>query len=135
MLPLSDTPEQELRGFVLTWMKLLAQGRLEEACRLLDEPDSYGLAWTPERIVGAVENAFGEGSDFRNEHPEGMVFTDPEELQAQLDHRVGTLAGGAGYWLDCTVPLNHQSSDLTAQFEFLRRPHGIAVALQDLHVL
>ena len=135
MLPLSNTPEEAFRRFVLNWMKLLAQSRLEEACRLLDQPNSYGLVWTPQRIVAAVEEEFGDGSRFRKQHPEGIVFTDSDELQGQPVRAEGQLADGAGYWLDCTVPLNHQPSDLTAQFEFLKRPDGFAVVLHDLHVL
>ena len=45
------------------------------------------------------------------------------------------LADQSGYRLDHDVPLNGQWSDLTAQFEFLRRPGGFAVVLHDLHVL
>ena len=54
MLPFSDMPESDIRTFVRHWMKLLAQGRLEEACSLLDEPNSYGDSWTPQRITRVV---------------------------------------------------------------------------------
>ena len=135
MLPFSDTPESDIRTFVRHWMKLLAQGRLEEACSLLDEPNSYGNSWTPQRITGVVQDTFAEGTRFRNDHPEGPVFTDPDELLGGPDRDVGALSNDLGYWYDCDVPLNHKRSDLTAQFEFLRRPDGLAVILHDLHVL
>jgi hypothetical protein len=45
------------------------------------------------------------------------------------------LSDGSGFSLYHAVPLNGEWSDLTAQFEFLRRPNGLAVVLHDLHVL
>ena len=133
MLPLSVSPANEIRSFVRHWMKLLAEGRLHEACRLLDEPNSYGLVWTPERLMTVLRDNLGEGTRFGIHHPEGPQFTDPDELPDQA-HEVGILEGDKGYWFDYDLPLNHERSDLTAQFEFLKKPHGYAVVLHEFHV-
>ena len=44
-------------------------------------------------------------------------------------------ADGRGYSFEYDLPLSGEWSDLTAQFEFLRRPSGYAVVLHDIHVL
>jgi hypothetical protein len=45
------------------------------------------------------------------------------------------LQDGTGFQFDYDLPLNGEWSDLTAQFEFLRRSDGYAVVLHDIHVL
>ena len=45
------------------------------------------------------------------------------------------LSDRSGYAYDHDLPLNGQWSDLTAQFEFIKRPNGFAVILHDIHVL
>jgi hypothetical protein len=134
MLPLALKPVDEIRAFVHDWMKLLASGHLNQACALIDEPNSYGQTWTPERIMKVVDETFGPGTLFRKTHPEGPRFTDPDELPSQREYEVGRLNGDRGFWYDYDLVLNNQRSDLTAQFEFLARPPGYAVVLQDLHV-
>jgi hypothetical protein len=138
MLNLSGTVEHNevtIREFVREWTKLLAQERLEEACALLDEPNCYGLVWTPERILEVVHDTFSPGTHFHHFHPEGPVFTDPDELEAQNDREVWARDDGTEYGFDYDLPLNHEWSDLTAQFEFHKRPNGFAVVLHDLHVM
>jgi hypothetical protein len=135
MLRLTVSPVDEIRVFVRDWMKLLAAGRLQEACAMIDEPDSYGLVWTPERIMAVVDETFAEGTAFHETYPEGPRFTDPDELANHPDREVGILNGSRGFWYDYDLILNNERSDLTAQFEFLARPTGYAVVLQDLHVL
>ena len=135
MLKLSDSPEQDIIAFVKQWMKLLAEDRLDEACRLFDEPNSYGMVWTPDMIREVVTTTFSPDSLFYELHPEGPVFTDPYELEEQRDREVYLSDDGTTYYFDYAIPLNHEWSDLTAQFEFRRRLNGLAVVLHDLHVM
>jgi hypothetical protein len=130
-----EAPEQALIAFVRHWLKLLAAGRWQEVCGLIDEPNCYGINWTPERIQQVAEDTFGPGCRFRSRHPEGLRWTDPDELDDGGHPEIYPYDGGSGYALEHDVPLNGEWSDLTAQFEFHRRPQGYAVVLHDLHVL
>ena len=136
MLQISEEPETIIKTFVKQWVRLLAEGRLEEACALLDEPNADGVRWTPESILAAVHETFSPDTRYFQFHPEGPVFTGPDELPAQrYEDEVGSFDDGSGYWYDYDLPLNHEWSDLTAQFEFYKRPEGLAVRLFDLHVM
>jgi hypothetical protein len=127
--------EQALLAFVRQWLKLLAAGRYHEACGMIDEPNCYGITWTPERIHQVVEETFGPGSRFGSRHPEGIRWSDPDQLGEGGRPQIYPYDDGSGYAFDHAVPLNGEWSDLTAQFEFHRRPQGYAVVLHDLHVL
>lgn len=131
----SHDPAQSILAFVKGWMKLLAEGRFEEACSLIDEPNSYGIVWTPALIQETVNATFGPETRFYQFHPEGPIFTDPFDLEEQREVKVLELGDGSGYAFDYDVPLNGEWSDLTAQFEFLQRSNGYAVVLHDLHVM
>jgi len=95
-----------------------------------------GKTWTPELILEMVHDTFPPESRFFRFHPEGPVFTDPYELPERPEREeVGSFLDGTGYWMDFDIPLNHEWSGLTAIFEFRKRPGGLAVILEDLHVL
>ena len=123
----ADAPEPEIIAFVRGWLKLLAAGHWEEACRLIDEPNSYGLSWTPDLIRRVVEEAVPADQP--------VEWTDPDELAGDRRPRLYRLNDGSGYSFDYDAPLNGRWSDVTVQFEFLAREHGFAVVLHDLHVL
>jgi hypothetical protein len=127
--------EQTLVAFVRQWLKLLSAGSWQEACGMIDEPNCYGITWTPERIQQVVEDTFGPGCRFRSRHPEGILWSDPDELGDGGHPEIYPHDDGSGYAFDHDVPLNGEWGDLTAQFEFHRRPQGYAVVLHDLHVL
>ena len=117
-------------------MKLLAQDRLAEACAQLDEPNCYGRVWTPELILEIVHDTYSPDTLFYRDNPEGPVFTDPDGVKKPpYKGEVSPFNDGRGYCLDYDVPLNGEWSDLTAQFEFFKRPNGLAVVLDDLHVM
>ena len=130
-----ELPEQSILAFVKEWMKLLADGRLEEACAVLDEPNCWGINWTPSLIRETISTTFSPDTAFYEPHPEGPIFTDPFQLEEQKDIEAIEFEDGSGYAFDYSVPLNGEWSDLTAQFEFLERPNGYAVVLHDLHML
>jgi hypothetical protein len=127
--------KQTLVAFVRHWLRLLAAGRWEEACGMIDEPNCYAITWTPERIQQVVEDSFGPGCRFRSRHPEGIRWSDPDELGDGGHPEIYPQDDGSGYAFDHDIPLNGEWSDLTAQFEFHHRPQGYAVVLHDLHVL
>ena len=130
----SDVPDA-LPRWAQQWFELLAAGRLDEACAQLDEPNAYGLRWTPAAIRALVEETFAPGTHFRAAHPEGPVFSPVLGARGTLRVDVDAFADGTGYWMDHPVPLNGEASDLTAQFEFRWRGDALAVILHDLHVL
>jgi hypothetical protein len=136
MLDVDSRPvDAQLVSFVRQWFDLMADGRASAACALLDEPNSYGIRWTPEQILAVVHETFGAGTAFGAQHPGGPVFTRPAETAGNPHANFGSIADDSGFWIDHAVPLNGQWSDLTAQFEFLRRGDRLAVVLHDLHVL
>lgn len=130
-----QTPAESIVAFVKGWMKLLAEGRFEEACALLDEPNGYGITWTPRLIQETVNDTFNPESRFYKAHPDGPIFTDPFEIEERIEIGVVELDDKRGYSFDYDIALNGEWSDLTAQFEFLKRSNGYAVVLHDLHVL
>ena len=122
--------------FVHEWFRMLARGDWDRACDALDEPNCYDITWTGESIRELIADTFGPGTTFAAAHAEGPQVCVPEavDVPAHPPH-LYELDDGSGYALDHDVPLNGEWSDLTAQFEFLRRPGGFAVILHDLHVM
>jgi hypothetical protein len=135
MLDLSSDPEGRIFQFVRNWFKLLAAGRLEEACALIDESNCYGRRWTPQLILEVLHDTFSPDTIFYEFHPEGPVFTDPDEVEESCRATIIDLGDAYGFHLDYDIPLNNEWSDLTAQFEFMQRPSAYAVILHDLHVM
>jgi len=129
------TNPDELLGVIRDWFRLLAANRWDEASEMLDEPNCYGIRWTSEYIQYALDSAYGPGCRFRVANPEGPQVTDPDDAIGTPCADVVAFDDGSGYSADHDVPLNGAWSELTAQFEFLRRPGGLAVVLHDLHVL
>ena len=125
MIPLSrELPITVVSRFIHEWFRLLAEGQFAQAAAVLDEPTSYGERWTAESIQHALYD-----------YSPAAAVTDPELLPPDQHQSLIAFSDGRGYSFNCSVPLAGKWSDLTAQFEFLRRPSGFAVVLQDLHVL
>ena len=131
----SADPAPEFLAFVRAWLDMLAEAQLAEACAQLDRPNSYGLTWTAAAIRQLLTDTFGPGTRFGAQHPDGPTFTRTASASGSPRVKIGAFTGGSGYWMDHDVPLNGEWSDLTAQFEFIREPHGFLVVLHDLHVL
>lgn len=122
-----NDPAKTIIPFVLDWFALFADGKSEEACQALDEPNSYGKVWTTESINAVIVDTFGELYEPRISNPNELSpvrICPPEQFDDE-----------SGYFFDHAVPLNGEWSDLTAQFEFVKRANGFAVILHDLHVL
>ena len=132
----SPDVETDLVAWAQDWFDLLAAGRLAEACGRLDEPNHYGVVWTPEAIVELVQETFPAETIFGRAHPEGPRFTSPRTARGRERHHFSAFADGSGFSLDYDVPLNGEFSDLTAQFEFhWRAGRTLAIRLHDLHVM
>jgi hypothetical protein len=130
-----DNLNEELIAFIHSWFDLLAKGRLEEACEMLDRPNSYGIRWTGEKIQSVVEDNFGPGTVFASTHPEGPIFTSVAETSGESRADVLRFNDGSGFSVKHDLPLNGEWSDMTAQFEFLGKAQDFEVVLHDLHVM
>jgi len=127
MIPVSkDEPIVTFTRFAHDWFRSLARGAFTEASSRLDEPNSYGQRWSAEQIQQVLRDYV---------RSESVRVADPDTVAGAGRPSLVEFADGRGYSLDHAVPLDGQWSDLTAQFEFLRRPGGYAVVLQDIHVL
>jgi len=127
LIPAStDEPVITFTRFTRDWFRLLARGEFASAVSHLDEPNSYGEWWDAERIQGVLR-------DFARS--EAVPVTDPDTIAGDGHPSLVELADGRGYSFEHDVPLGGEWSDLTAQFEFLRRASGYAVVLHDIHVL
>jgi hypothetical protein len=111
--------------YVRSFFQLIAHGQWHSALAYLDLPSSYGRTWTQREIEKELETY---GSN-------GIAISSPTSTSGTPYTSTGVFNDGSGFWLDFSVPLNGNWSDLTAQFEFKKTTEGYAVALEDLHVM
>lgn len=126
-----DSPIDDILPFVKAWLKLIADGKVHDACAKLDEPNSYGVVWPPDQIEELIFEYLGP----EEVRPLASVVSDPDLLPEGRNVVVGAFDFCSGYWFDYELPLDGEWSDLTVQFEFYERTDGFAVVLHDLHVL
>lgn len=127
MIPASTAePSATFTRFVRDWFRLLARGESADAVSRLDEPNSYGERWDAERIQSVFRD-YARG--------ESVSATDPDTIAGDGRPSLVECTDGRGYSFEHDVPFGGEWSDLTARFEFLRRPSGYAVVLHDIHVL
>ncbi len=126
MIPAStEEPVFIFTRFARDWFRLLARGAFEEAASHFDEPNSYGERWSNEQIRSVLR-------DYARS--ESTRVAEPDTLPGDGHPNLVGFADGRGYSFQHDVPLDGRWSDLSAQFEFLRRPSGYAVVLHDIHV-
>jgi hypothetical protein len=133
MIDIGTDAEVQLLVFARTWCTLVAQGDWTSAIGIIDEPNHYGVVWTRERVLAALNETFCEGTLFAREFGR-PTFSVPAAAKGRERHTFGRAQDGS-YWLDYDVPLNGHFSDLTAQFEFHPRPGRFAAMLHDLRVM
>jgi hypothetical protein len=127
MIPaFTDEPVVMFTRFARDWFRLIAGGDFAGAVARIDQPNSYGQRWDAEKIQGVLR-------DYARS--ESVSITDPDTIGRDGRPSAGEITDGRGYWFEHDVPLDGEWSDLTVQFEFLRRPIGYAVVLHDIHVL
>jgi hypothetical protein len=126
--------DQELLDYVARWLDILAAGRGDEACSLLDEPNVYDQRWSPTAIQEVLQGEVGPSSVYADAYPEGPRFSPVDQAEGDPRRSVIALADGSGFSVHHAVPLNGEFSDLTAECEFIWRGSDLAFRLHDLHV-
>lgn len=120
--------ENIFRDFVRNWIRLLSKGKLEEAIKQIDAPNNYRIKWSAESIKKVLRDYVGKGVTFS--------ITDPAEMEGDGRPNLIMFNGLQGFAFDFDLPINGEWSDLTVQFEFIKKSKGYyAVILQDIHVL
>lgn len=120
--------ENIFREFVRNWIRLLSMGKFEEAIKQIDAPNNYGIQWSAESIQKTLEDYVGKEVTFS--------ITDPNEMEGDGSPNLIMFNGLQGFAFDLDLPINRKWSDLTVQFEFIKRAKGYySVILHDIHVL
>lgn len=120
--------ENKFREFVRNWIRLLSMGRFEKAIGQIDAPNNYGIKWTVEAIQKVFEDYVGKEVAFS--------ITDPNKMEGDGRPNLIMFSGLHGFAFDHDLPINGKWSDLTVQFEFIRKSKGYYnVILHDIHVL
>jgi hypothetical protein len=120
--------ENIFRDFARSWIRLLSIGKLGEAIKQIDAPNSYGVEWSAKSIQKVLEDYVGEGVEFS--------ITDPNEMEGDGRPNLFMFNGLQGFAFDLNLPINGEWSDLTVQFEFIKKGKGYySVILNDINVL
>ena len=120
--------ENVFKEFIRNWICLLSMGMFEEALKLIDDPNNYGIKWSAESIKKVLADYVGNGVTFS--------ITDPDKIEGDGRPNLIMFNGLQGFAFDLDLPINGEWSDLTVQFEFIKKTKGYyAVILQDIHVL
>jgi len=120
--------ENVFKEFIRNWIRLLSMGMFEEALKLIDDPNNYGIKWSAESIKKVLADYVGNGVTFS--------ITDPDKIEGDGRPNLIMFNGLQGFAFDLDLPINGEWSDLTVQFEFIKKTKGYyAVILQDIHVL
>ena len=97
------TNPDDLLALIREWFRLLAAGRWEEASAMLDEPNCYGIRWTPGTHVmlstTPMGRVVGSGS-----HIQGPQFTDPDTASGTCTPMWWSSMTGAGTVRITTCP-------------------------------
>ncbi len=120
--------ENIFKVFVRSWIGLLSKGKFKEAIKQIDAPNSDGVEWSVKSVQRVLEDYVGKGVDFS--------ITDPNEMEGDGRPNLIMFNGLQGFALDINLPINGDWTDLTVQFEFIKKGKGYySVILNDIHVL
>jgi chromosomal replication initiation ATPase DnaA len=120
--------ENIFRKFVRNWIRLLSMGMFEEAIKQIETPNSFGIKWSEESIQKVLQDYVGGDATFS--------ITDPNEMEGDGRPNLIMFDGLQGFAFDYDLPIDRKWSDLTVQFEFIKKSKGYyAVILHDIHVL
>ena len=123
--PALEAPASEIIAYARDWVRFAARHGLDEALRLLDRRDG-DPAWSEALVREMSEDHFGDGQT--------CVITDPD-AGGGLRVDAYPYDDGSGFAVDHDLAMNHQRSDFTAQFEFIRAESGYVIYLADVHIL
>ena len=127
IMPLNANDAQILE-VVREWVELLAAEQYVRALEFVDP----GQAWTPALLRSVISN-YGsveprkDGATFR------VTSIGDAKGGPAPRHEVDRQGGKVTVWFD--LPLNGQWSDLTATFQVLEANGGLALVLDDVHVM
>lgn len=118
----------ELIEFVHAWVKLCAQGRINEAFLMLDPPiDPKRYHWQAGDLAKVTFDHFDD-----NQQP---VITDPDSVSGNIRKDVYEYNDGSGWGVEYNLPLNNVVSDFTLMFDFKKVGNELKVILDDCHVM
>jgi hypothetical protein len=125
----AENIEEELKLFLRDWVKLLSEGRFEEAVQQLDiSLDGSDVYWNPVFLRDVI-NEYAEL--YKN-----AKLTNPYLMELSKERiDVYPYNDNSGFAVDYNLPVNGEWSDLTAQFSFKKNKSLFAVYLEDVHVL
>ena len=116
------------KEFARSWIRLLSNGKFKEAIKQIDAPNSNGFEWSIKSVQRVLEDYVGKGVDFS--------ITDPNEMEGDGRPNLFMFKGLQCFALDINLPINGEWSDLTVQFEFIKKGKGYySVILNDIKVL
>lgn len=120
--------EKVLNDFVCNWIRLLSTDKFDEAIKQIDKPNSTGVEWSATELKKVIEEYIGVGEKYS--------ITDPNEMEGDGRPNLIIFNGLQGFAFDLALPINDEWSDLTVQFEFIKKGKGYySVILHDIHVL
>jgi len=133
-MPLArNSADEELLAEVHAWIELLSEGNFANALQRI--PGEQDEAWTPQLLEQVVA-----GYGLPRPHPRGVRFqvTSPGNaagaVQVALVERE-VLPPGALAYVEHSLPLNGQWSDLTATFVLYPSESKASLRLREVHVL
>lgn len=123
-----NAKESDLVEFVHGWVKLCAEGKIDQAFSLLDEPvDQFRHTWTPGDIKEITYDHFDD-----EKYP---TITNPDEVDGNIRKDVFEYNDGSGWGVEYDLPLNGVVSDFTLMFDFIKSGGVLKVILDDCHVM
>jgi hypothetical protein len=130
MTPLPrDASDADLIGHVDRWAALLEAEDYDGAFAFVEhDPD---MGWTPDLIRELIKG-YGEGSPGQKVTVEGKP-SDVQQRKTVTRWSPPAPAGVGEIWYDLNI--DWVASDLTATFNIIDTPRGLALQLNDLHVM
>ena len=125
--PTLESKEQGLINFVHEWVKLCANGMIEDAFSILDKPINLARHWSAEDIKEITFDHFDDGKQ--------PVISSPDNVEGTIRKNVFAYDDGSGWGVEYDLPMNGVVSDFTLMFDFIKDGDRLLVILDDCHVM
>jgi hypothetical protein len=143
---LSERTAEAVRVVVEQWVGLLVERKYAEALALLAtrrpllDPPSTETGWTPELLAQVIQNcSLVQPREDRRTFAVTPIATamgdGPRFEVTWFERPVGCGWGASVGHAHYDLPLNGAWSDVTATFDILDTEEGLALALDDVHVM